>query len=256
MNMQPRRLNNRQFEKYCSLVYRECGIKLNNEKRSLLNARISKRLRLLEVSPDQYYERIIDDPREMAHFIDAVSTNHTYFFRESSSFKYLGPEMTEIWCAACSSGEEPYSLAAYCLQLGNTPSILATDISNTCLQKAQTGIYDDQCLNNIPVDIKKAFFQKGINGWTGMVRVKKSLKQVVAFKKFNLLKSNLPDRYFDAIFCRNVMIYFDGPTKERIVNRLNTVLRSGGYFVIGGAESLNGLNHPFAYVEPSVYRKP
>lgn len=255
MNLEIRRLTNRQFEKYCSLVYSECGIKLNEEKRALLNARIAKRLRLLDVSPDEYYDQVVSDPEELTHFIDAVSTNHTYFFRESNSFKYLQPEITDIWCAASSSGEEPYSLAAHCLYHGGSPSILATDISDTCLQKARLGVYSDQCLKYIPEPILKNYFQKGVNGWTGQVRVKPQLRQLVRFQKFNLLKDRLPEQQFDAIFCRNVMIYFDAATKERVVARLNRVLRPGGYFVIGGAESLNGLRHAFRYIEPSVYRK-
>lgn len=251
----PERLSNRQFEKYCALVYQECGIKLNEEKRSLLNARIAKRLRLLDVSPEAYYDIILADPHECACFIDAVSTNHTYFFRESASFKYISADCASIWCAACSSGEEPYSLAAHCLSLGGAPTILATDISGNCLEKARMGIYPGQSVQKIPEALLKRYFQKGINRWTGTIRVKAELRQRVVFRKFNLLKDPLPDQGFDVIFCRNVMIYFDTLTKERVVARLGRVLNSGGYFMIGGAESLSGLKHPFTYVAPSVYRK-
>lgn len=256
MKNQPGRLTDRQFEKYCTLVYQECGINLNEEKRALLNARIAKRLRLLDVSPDAYYDMIRDDPGECARFIDAVSTNHTYFFRESASFKYLGRECSHIWCAACSSGEEPYSLAAHCLHRGWAPTILATDISDRCLEKGRLGIYPEQCLQKIPGAMLSQCFQKGLNRWRGTIRVKRQVRQTVTFRKFNLLKDPLPEQVFDVIFCRNVMIYFDAPTKEAVVGRLARVLRSGGYFMIGGAESLNGLKHPFTYVEPSVYRKP
>ncbi len=255
MNLQPRQLTNRQFDAYCALVYGECGIKLTEEKRSLLNARIAKRLRLLGVTPDEYYARVTGDPLEMAEFIDAVSTNHTYFFRESNSFKYLGPETTHIWSAACSSGEEPYSLAAYCMQQGGRPAILATDISGAALRRARLAVYPDPCLKYIPETILKAGFQKGRNAWAGKVRVKPAVQQMVTFRKFNLLKDPLPEVTFDVIFCRNVMIYFDRPTKEHVVARLERVLKPAGYFVIGGAESLNGLQHRLTYVEPSVYRK-
>lgn len=251
-----KRLSNRQFDKYCALVYRECGINLNEEKRALLNARISKRLRLLQASPDKYYEMILQDPREMARFIDAISTNHTYFFRESGSFKYIRPDCQDIWCAACSSGEEPYSLAAHCLGQKAEPAILATDISDTSLQKAAMGIYPDQCVQKIPEAILKAYFQKGRNAWAGTVRVKPKLRRMVTFKKFNLLKDGLPDMQFDAIFCRNVMIYFDAATKEKVVSRVSSTLKPGGYFIIGGAESLNGLKHQLKYIQPSVYFKP
>ncbi|MFO7714231.1 CheR family methyltransferase [Desulfosarcina sp.] len=255
MDHQLKHLTNRQFDRYCTLVYSECGIKLNEEKRALLNARIAKRLRSLNVSPDRYYDQVLQDPEEMARFIDAVSTNHTYFFRESNSFKYVQANRPEIWCAACSSGEEPYSLAAHCLDLGGSPSILATDISDTCLNKARLGIYADQCVKHIPAPILKTYFQKGLNGWTGTVRVRSRLRQLVTFKKFNLLKDRLPDETFDVIFCRNVMIYFDSATKEQVVARLVSVLKPNGYFIIGGAESLNGLKHELRYIEPSVYLK-
>jgi len=256
MALQLSHLSNRQFEKYCVLVYRECGINLNHEKRALLNARIAKRLRLLDISPDGYYEMILEDPDEMARFIDAVSTNHTYFFRESESFKFIHPDCTDIWCAACSSGEEPYSLAAYCLQQGGGPSILATDISDTCLQKAQLGVYSDKCINHIPEPMLKSYFQKGLNQWRGSVRVKPLVRGMVRFSKFNLLKDAAPDIQFDVIFCRNVMIYFDRQTKEKVISRLCQALKSRGYFIIGGAESLNGLTQGLKYVKPSVYQKP
>lgn len=255
MDLQLKRLSNRQFDQYCTLVYRECGITLNQEKRALLNARIAKRLRSLNSTPDAYYDQIVQDPEEMSRFIDAVSTNHTYFFRESHSFKYVHPNCTHIWCAACSSGEEPYSLAAHCLIRGGAPAILATDISDTCLEKARLGIYTDQCIKRIPAAILKAHFQKGMNGWSGTVRVKPRLQRLVTFKKFNLLKDRLPDGAFDVIFCRNVMIYFDSATKEQVVARLVSVLKPKGYFIIGGAESLSGLKHELKYIEPSVYLK-
>lgn len=252
---QPKRLTDRQFSQYCTLVYDECGIRLSQEKRALLNARIAKRLRCLNVSPDQYFDMIGRDPEERARFIDAVSTNHTYFFRESQSFKYLDAGCADIWSAACSSGEEPYSLAAHCLHLGGNPSILATDISDASLQKAMAGIYPGHCVQHIPAPILKTYFQKGLNGWSGTVRVKPQLLRAVTFKKFNLLKDEPPDMRFDMIFCRNVMIYFDACAKEKVVARLCDVLKPGGYFIIGGAESLNGLRHPLKYIEPSVYRK-
>lgn len=250
------RLTDRQFLKYCELVYCECGIKLNGEKRALLNARIAKRLRLLGVSPDRYFDLVMEDPMERACFIDAISTNHTYFFRESASFKYVGADSTAIWSAACSSGEEPYSLAAHCAAQGGAPDVLATDISENCLQTASMGIYPDRCAQNIPESVLKKCFQRGRNRWAGMMRVKPEVRRMVSFRKFNLLKDPLPDRWFDIIFCRNVMIYFDAPTKARVVARLCRVLKDGGLFIIGGAESLNGLSHPLRYIEPSVYIKP
>jgi len=248
-------LNKRQFKKYCDIVYNESGIKLTEEKRELLYARIGKRTRKLGVQADKYLSMIEKDPVELNLFLDAISTNHTYFFRESNSFKFLDQSCKNIWCAASSSGEEPYSLATYCLELGFAPSILATDISDSCLDKGGKAIYPKKCLSNIPKHMIRRYFQKGLDKWEDYVRVKKSVRKMVTFEKFNLLKDSPFSKTFDIIFCRNVMIYFDNPTKEAVLHKLIGVLKHGGYFIIGGAESLSGINHNLKYIEPSVYRK-
>ena len=250
------KLNDRQFRQYCDLVYREAGINLTVEKRELLNARLSKRLRKTGIAAGAYFDLINKDPEELWRFLDAISTNHTYFFRESKSFRYLRPSHPDIWCAASSSGEEPFSLATYCLDQGFTPSILATDISISCLEKGRRAIYPKPALKNIPRHMLKAYFQKGRGKWDDYIKVKESVCRLIHFKRFNLLKDT-PDtgKLFDIVFCRNVMIYFDNPTKEFVVGKLCRVLKKGGYFIIGGAESLSGLEHGLKYVEPSVYLK-
>ncbi len=255
MQQSIRQLTNKEFKQYCDFVYDECGIHLTSEKRQLLNARLGKRLRTLGVEADAYMRIIQQNPGERCRFVDAVSTNHTFFFRESKSFRYIAETCKNIWCAAASSGEEPYSLAAYCLHLGIQPTIWATDISNTCLDKARRGIYPISSKNNIPPDILKKCFQKGRNQWSGFMRVKPVLRNMVQFGRFNLLDNQLPEKIFDIIFCRNVMIYFDTRTKEKVVLNLTSVLKPKGCFIIGGAESLNGLNHNLKYLEPSVYLK-
>ena len=251
-----RQLTDREFKQYCALVYSECGIHLTGEKRQLLHARLSKRLRKLDVQADAYLRIIQQDPEERCRFVDAISTNHTFFFRESKSFRHIHATSKQIWSAAASSGEEPYSLAAYCSSRNIHASIWATDISNTCLDKARRGIYSINAKEHIPADILKKCFQKGCNRWSGFMRVRPVIKDMVRFERFNLLDGKLPEQVFDIVFCRNVMIYFDGRTKERVVGNLASVLKPNGYFIIGGAESLNGLRHPFKYVEPSVYLKP
>lgn len=250
------KLTDRQFRKYCDLVYREAGINLTDEKRELLNARLSKRLRKTGIEAGAYFELIQKDADELLRFLDAISTNHTYFFRESKSFKYLASSHPNIWCAASSSGEEPFSLATYCLDQGFTPSILATDISMSCLAKGRRAIYPKQAVKNIPDHMLKAYFQKGKGKWDDYIKVKEKVIRLIRFDRFNLLK-DVPDtsKRYDIVFCRNVMIYFDNPTKEFVVDKLCRVLRKGGYFIIGGAESLSGLNHSLKYVEPSVYLK-
>jgi chemotaxis protein methyltransferase CheR len=248
-------MTKRQFKRYCDIVYNESGIKLTENKWELLLARIGKRTRKLGVQADKYLSIIENDPVEMNLFLDAISTNHTYFFRESDSFKYLDQSSKNIWCAASSSGEEPYSLVTYCLELGFEPSILATDISDSCLDKARRAIYPKKCLSNIPNHMIRRYFQKGTGKWEDHARVKQNIRRIVNFKKFNLLKDSPPSKIFDIIFCRNVMIYFDIPTKEAVIRKLFKVLKQDGYFIIGGAESLSGLNHFLKYIEPSVYRK-
>lgn len=255
MRHQKDKLPDRLFRQYCDLVYNQCGIKLNEDKRELLKARLGKRLRRLNVSAGQYLKVIRTDSSELDLFVDAISTNHTFFFRESSSFSVIDEGCRDIWCAASSSGEEPYSLAAYCHHNGIRATILATDISTSCLDTGRTGVYPIDKSKQIPEPILKQCFQKGTRHWNGMMRVKPEIKNRVRFERFNLLSDPVPNRLFDIIFCRNVMIYFDNPTKERVVNKLCQALQKGGYFIIGGAESLNGLNHNLKYVSPSVYRK-
>jgi len=249
------KLSNRQFIKYCDLVYREVGINLTEEKRELLNARIAKRLRTHEVGPDVYYGMIQNDPAELTLFLDAVTTNHTFFFRESKSFSYLDKSRSDIWCAASSSGEEPYSLAIYCLDRGFRPSITATDISVTCLEKGNRGIYPMQSVANIPRHLLTGYFQRGHGKFIDHVKVKDQVRNLIDFQRFNLIKDTPKVKTYDFIFCRNVMIYFDTATKEKVVIKLVNFLRKGGYFIIGGSESLSGLNHPLKYIEPSVYLK-
>ena len=207
------------------------------------------------IQSDKYLSVIQNDIEEMNNFIDVVSTNHTYFFRESNSFKYLDSGCNDIWCAASSSGEEPYSIAMYCAESGFQPFILATDISNMCLEKGRNAIYPIQCTTKIPKHFLRRYFQKGRKKWDGHIRVKDDIKRMVTFNKYNLLKDKLPAKNFDIIFCRNVMIYFDNPSREFVVARLSECLKKEGYFIIGGAESLNGLNHNLKYIEPSVYKK-
>jgi chemotaxis protein methyltransferase CheR len=249
------RLTSGQFKRFSDLVYRQCGIHLTNDKEALLNARIAKRLRILGVQADQYFHIVSRNRTEMNRFVDAVSTNHTFFFREAQSFRILQPHCRRIWCAAASSGEEPYSIAAYCYDSGFKPTILATDISESCLEKAGSGIYPLQSAKHIPGRILRKCFQKGKNQWDGHMRVRPEIRRMVHFERFNLVRDTAPQDRFDAIFCRNVMIYFDTQTKENVVAMLCSILEPNGHFVIGGAESLNNLNHRLTYVQPSVYQK-
>ncbi len=250
-------LSARQFEKLSKIVYHECGINLHDGKQTLLQSRLSKRLRCTGIkSVKEYISVLENDSRELINFLDAVSTNHTYFFRESHHFNYLMKDHMNIWCAASSSGEEPYSVAIYCLEKGFKPTIIASDISTRMLRIGQTGIYSIEKVKNLPHDILKKYFQKGLNSWNSHVRIKNEIKQMVTFKRYNLISDPLPPQKFDIIFCRNVFIYFDNETKSQVAYKLCDALKTAGSLVIGGAESLNTIKHPFKYAQPSIYKKP
>lgn len=245
-----------EFGQICDVVYYECGINLNGDKKQLLESRLAKRLRATGINLVSDYLRLIkEDEGEKLRFLDAVSTNHTYFFRESRHFQCLQPHHQTIWCAACSSGEEPYSVAIGCLEKGFKPTIRATDISTRVLQIGKKAIYPVEKAKSIPSHLLKKYFDRGIGKWEGYIRVKKDLRDMVTFKRFNLLNDPPPQERFNVIFCRNVLMYFDNEVKERVVNRLYKALKWNGYFIIGGAESLAGITHLYRYIEPSIYQK-
>jgi len=238
------------------LVYHECGINLHEGKQQLLNARLAKRLRHTGISSvDEYIKVLESDEKELINFLDAISTNHTFFFRESHHFSCLEKTHLKIWCAASSSGEEPYSVAIHCLEQGFRPSILATDISTHVLKIAERAVYPFERAKTAPLPILKKYFQKGHGKWEGSVKVKDEIRRMVSFKRFNLVTDVPPSMDFDVIFCRNVMIYFDNIVREKVVAKLYGALKLGGFFIIGGAESLNSFNHKFKYIRPSVYKK-
>ncbi|MDY7036896.1 MAG: protein-glutamate O-methyltransferase CheR, partial [Thermodesulfobacteriota bacterium] len=219
-------------------------------------ARLAKRLHKTGInSVDEYLEVIESDEKELIKFLNAISTNHTFFFRESGHFEYLHKGHLNIWCAASSSGEEPYSVAIYCMEKGFRPAILATDISTNVLKIGKRGVYPFVRAKNVSPHILRRYFQKGHDKWAGYIRVKDEIKRMVTFKRFNLLSDSPPNEQFDVVFCRNVFIYFDQVVKEKVLNTLYSVLNWDGYFIIGGAESLNNIKHKFKYIKPSIYRK-
>ncbi len=252
--MNRQHLSDTLFARYRRLVYAESGINLTEAKRELLQARLSRRLRVCDLSAEAYLELIQHDSTERSNFIDAISTNYSYFFREAQKFKYLDGGVERIWCAGSASGEEPYSLAIYCLRRGMRPDIRATDISSTCLRRARQGIYPVESASYISKSALHSSFQKGTGRFEGMIRIKKHIRALVTFGYFNLIRDPPPEG-FDVVFCRNVMIYFDRPTKELVARKLVRSLKPGGYLIIGGAESLSGIDLNLQYLEPSAYRK-
>jgi chemotaxis protein methyltransferase CheR len=274
-------IRDRDYEFIRQLVYRRSRINLGPDKRELVTARLNKRLRATNIASISDYCRYLQDQpdeEELAHLIDVISTNHTYFFREIEHFDFLRgfvlPEMVRrraterwpfchLWSAACSSGEEPYSIAismAEYLQKNRCDwpwRIEATDISHRVLLKARVGVYREDALERVPRDSLLAYFQKGFGPQAGNYRIKPQLAEMITFRQLNLLESELPGNDpFHVIFCRNVMIYFDRPTQEELVHRLSRRLVPGGYLFVGHSESLTAIHHGLEMVRPAIYRRP
>ena len=249
-----------QFKKLSGIVYKESGIVINKKKYALLTARLAKRMRLNKISSVfDYIELISSNSNEFTEFIDAITTNHTYFFRENKHCEYIinnmdNTKFIKIWSAASSSGEEPFSIAVQLLANSFSFNIYASDVSGSMLQKCRRAIYPQERVKNVPLPILHTYFQKGINKWQGYVKLKRKVRQYVKFEKHNLLY-DIPVNTFDIIFCRNVMIYFDTPTKQKVVDGLCRALNPGGYLFVGMSESLNGLKHELNNILPSGYQK-
>lgn len=249
-------LTERQYGLLIDLAYKESGINLKGKHR-LIESRLYQRFcRIGLTSVDDYFRLLRSDPGELSSFIDAIATTHTFFFRENQPFKYLQKDVAAtIWCAACSSGEEPYSVVIDCLEKGFAPMVLATDLSNNMLAQAKAGVYPLEKTQKMERYLLAKYFQRIQDGNQKAVYVKDEVKKHVTFDRLNLITDPVPQKKFDIIFCRNVLIYFDPPTKEKVLEKLYDALRNKGILIIGGAESLSFMNHRYQFLEPSVYQK-
>ncbi|MDY6879083.1 MAG: protein-glutamate O-methyltransferase CheR [Desulfatiglans sp.] len=253
-------LSKRQYQTLAQIVYDECGINMHAGKLQLLTTRVAKRLRATGIdSVDEYIGLLKKSENELVHYIDAVSTNHTFFFRENHHLEFVLKTVgntcfLRIWCAASSSGEEPYSLAVQLKHNGYKFEIYASDISTDMLSLAQRGVYHKSKLTLVPREILINYFQKGRGRWADHLKVKKEIMQLVSYDRHNLITDQSPG-VFDIIFCRNVMIYFDDDTKQKVVDKLYASLERNGYLIFGAAESLVGIQHSFKYIQPSIYMK-
>ncbi len=266
------------FRQIYDLVYRRFGIYLSPQKRSLVFSRLLHLVRVHGFKSFAEYIRYVQNDssgRALMALADYISTNHTYFNRENSHFEFLRhtaipfwldklqqthpKEKMRVWSAGCSSGEEAYQLAMlFHEMLGGIfarqqAAVLATDISRSMLKKAEKGIYADENVKRLPMNlIQKYFVRLNENQW----QVKPFLKEMILFRRQNLVEPVYPfKRKFHTILCRNVMIYFDKKTREQVVEKFARYLENGGFLVLGLAEVLPIKNSYFEYVQPAVYMR-
>ncbi len=263
-----------EFNRFREIIYREAGIKLTDLKKTLVQARLSRRMRSLGLGTfSQYYSYLVDNyDEEKIFFINSITTNKTDFFREEKHFDYLrkvilpqygseGRREIRLWSAGCSTGEEPYSLAITLLDYyddGPMPDIriLATDIDTQVLATAQNATYDSDRVSCIPEDMLKRFFRRGVGSLQGQYRLKESVTGLVSFRRLNLLSESYPmKRAFDIIFCRNVIIYFDKPTQVELFRRFSRYLKNDGYLFIGHSENITSFSRDFVLQGHTIYRR-
>lgn len=267
-------LKEREFREISRLAHERFGLDLKPGKEALVASRLGKKLRQRGFgSFSDYYQHVLSDGsgEALVELIDALTTNHTSFMRERTHFEFLsraaveefaGSNPLEIWSAACSSGEEPYSIAM-CVsdalaRAGSTSRsvrIFATDISTRVLDIARRGVYPAERFREMPDAWRRAYLLKGVGASEGSFKVKPELTRLVEFERINLIQPFRGNRLFQVIFCRNVMMYFDKSTQQDIVQRLTARLEPGGYLLVGHSESLTGVRHELEYVCPATYRK-
>jgi chemotaxis protein methyltransferase CheR len=268
-------LSDKDLRTIVRLVYERSGITLHDGKRALVAARLQKRVRTGGFQSYGDYIRHVEmdgSGEELVQLLDAIATNHTSFFREPQHFQLLRERVLPPlvargaaariagWSAACSSGEEPYTLAmtlreAVPAALHPQVSLLASDISTKVLRTATDGIYRMDRLEGLSIEQLRRHFEKGQGSHAGHARVQPAVRQLVEFARLNLLEIVDLHRRFAFIFCRNVMIYFDRPVQQRVVAMLERHLLPGGHLFISHSESLNGITHGLQWVAPAVYRR-
>ncbi len=268
-------IDKRTFNSFCKLVYEKCGIKLGEKKEALVAARVAKRMRALDIDSHKKYLNFLNADEtgdELIRFLDVISTNVTSFYREPEHFNIMeriikqwlknGRSKFRIWCAAASSGEEPYTIAMTMLESTKNYNcdikILATDISTKILGMAKEGIYKNEKTKGIPANLRTAYFSTTQNtGNVNSYTVKPSLKKVISFARLNLSVTPFPMKGpFDMIFVRNVMIYFDNTVRSRLLEDVYRLLGNGGFLFVGHAESLTGsLHNGLKKYSNSVYVK-
>ena len=270
-------LTDKEFDDIRRIIYDNFGINLTEQKRSLVFGRLFKLVKSAGYhSFQEYFNYIKNDTsgKAMGDLINRISTNHTFFFREKEHFDFLKnvvlPEIEarnqnrpakdlRIWCAGCSYGDEPYTYIIVMLEYFKSKyslwdaGLLATDISEPAIIAAKSGIYSNERIRMVPPQLKAKYFKQiGADDWV----VSDRLKKEITFRRFNLMNQTFPfKKQFDVISCRNVMIYFDQPTRDQLVKRFFQHTITGGYLFIGHSETLRSDSCPYEYIKPAIYRK-
>lgn len=271
-----------EFRQLREFIQKNYGVKMPDEKKSFLESRLLKRLRALNLNDYTEYCKYLFSEQgqheELARMIDLVTTHKTDFFREPAHFDFLVQKAVPalirrqgagvqrklmVWSAGCSTGEEPYTIAMTLMEfarsypgLGFDFFILGTDVSEGVLEEAQTAIYTEEQALPISMELKKRYLLKSRDRSKNLVRIAPELRSRVAFRPLNFLEKDFKLREnMDIIFCRNVVIYFDRPTQQTLVNRFYNHLNPYGFLFMGHSETLNGLDTPFNAVGPTIYQK-
>jgi len=266
-------LRDADLQRIVRLVRDRSGITLHAGKRELVAARLQKRLRAIGLDSYRDYLRFVETDHtggELRELLDAIATNHTNFFREREHFAFMVDKVLptllargagiNLWSAACSTGEEPTTLAVSILDAlpPGCPiplRILASDMSNKALAIAAGGVYPMDKVAAIPRRLLGRYFERGLGAQAGLARVGPAVRRVIEYRRINLLDVEWLGDTFDAIFCRNVMIYFDSEVQQRVVAMLERHLAPGGYLFVAHSETLNGLDHGLRWVIPAVYQR-
>lgn len=270
-------MDQRVFERFSEFIKSELGIKMPATKKTLLEARLQKRLRELGMATHEEYCEFLFSPRgmeeELVNLVDVVTTNTTDFFREPKHFELLsakvlpalhercgGSREVKVWSAGCSSGEEPYTLSMVLSEFARMNSgfrfgIMATDISTQVLRMAVRAIYPETKIGPIPPEYRKRYLLRSKDRTRHLVRIGPEARGHVRFRRLNFMEDFSFDGHLDVIFCRNVVIYFDRQTQEMLFSRFCRKLAVGGYLFIGHSESLAGMDLPLEPVAPTVYKK-
>lgn len=275
-------ISDRDFRRLTEAIASECGVAFASAKRIMLETRLRKRVRALGLKSCAAYCRYVDSPQgkqqEWPNLIDAITTHKTDFFREAAHFSFLTeralPELARmcgagtrrpllVWSAACSTGEEPYTLAMVLSRYAELIApksfqfrIEATDISRAVIETAQLGVYAEAILQPVPEEMRRKYVLRSKNRDRRLVRMTPEIRARVHFRQLNLMEASYGfHEPLGIVLCRNVMIYFDRPTQQKVLHRISLTLELGGYLLMGHSESLNGLDLPLVQVAPTVYRR-